>query len=90
MLGIVTIFSKVSSDGVSIAISFWELFSIVVDAEGGGTTAAGSFESSSSLRRNIWIQQNTNKAAMIIDLRRRNLRVSFEEVKQRCMRVFGS
>jgi hypothetical protein len=49
----VTIFSKVLSDRVSATISFYELFSIAVEAEGGGNAAAASFEPSSSLRKKI-------------------------------------
>jgi hypothetical protein len=46
--GALRIFSRVSSVGVSIAISSYELFSIAVEAEEGGTAVADSFGSSSS------------------------------------------
>jgi hypothetical protein len=57
MTGALRIFSRVSSIGISTAVSSCEFFSTTVEGEEGGTKAAVSFGSSSSLREDIWVQK---------------------------------
>jgi hypothetical protein len=51
-----------------------------VEAEGSGIVAAVSFKPSLSLGRKTWIQQKVNKIEEIIEMKRKNLQVSFKEV----------
>jgi hypothetical protein len=53
MTGALIIFSGVSSDGISTAVSSYEFFSIAVEAEEEGTTAFVPFGLSSSMREDI-------------------------------------
>jgi hypothetical protein len=53
MTGALIIFSRVSSGGISTAVSSCEFFSKAIEAEEGGTTADVPFGLSSSLREDI-------------------------------------
>jgi hypothetical protein len=68
--------------GISLAVSFYGFFSTVVEAEGGGTGAVFSFIAPSSLGKINRVKQNKYKKPDKI--KRKNLRVRFKEVIQRC------
>jgi hypothetical protein len=51
------IFSRVSSGGISTAVSSREFFSTTVEVGEGITKAAVPFDFSSSLRENVWVQR---------------------------------
>jgi hypothetical protein len=81
MTGTLRSFSRVSSGGVSTAVSSRKFFSTAVEAEEGRTIATVSFGSSSSLREDIWDQNKVIKASNDYWLEKENLRVSFKEVE---------
>jgi hypothetical protein len=80
ILGALIVFSRVFFGRVSVAICFCEFLSIAVETEGRGIVAAVSFKPSLSLGRKTWIQQKENKTEEIIEMKRKNLQVSFKEV----------
>jgi hypothetical protein len=55
VVGALIIFSRVSSGGISTAVSSCKFFSATLEVRDGRTKVAVSFDFSSSLRENVWV-----------------------------------